>query len=233
MGVTSDNVVAQYGLQRRDLDEFAVGSHQKAARARASGKFKNEIVPVGDITQDDGIRPQTTLEILGKLKPVFSKDGRTTAGNSSQTTDGAAIVLVMTRAEANVRALPILGVWRGYAVKGVPPRVMGIGPAVAIPAVLKQCNLTAQDIDIFEINEAFASQASWCVDVLNLDPSKVNPNGGAIALGHPLGCTGARQIATLLNELHRRKQQFGVVSMCIGTGMGAAAVLEVEPESRL
>jgi len=233
MGVTSDNVVAQYGLQRRDLDEFAIGSHQKAARARASGKFKNEIVPVGDITQDDGIRPQTTLEILGKLKPVFSKDGRTTAGNSSQTTDGAAIVLVMTRAEANVRALPILGVWRGYAVKGVPPRVMGIGPAVAIPAVLKQCNLTAQDIDIFEINEAFASQASWCVDVLNLDPTKVNPNGGAIALGHPLGCTGARQIATLLNELHRRKQQFGVVSMCIGTGMGAAAVLEVEPESRL
>jgi len=233
MGVTSDNVVAQYGLERRDLDKFAVRSHQKAAQARASGKFKNEIVPVGDVLHDDGIRPQTTEKILGKLKPVFSKDGRTTAGNSSQTTDGAAVILVMTRAEANVRALPILGVWRGYAVKGVPPRVMGIGPAVAIPAVLKQCNLTAQDIDIFEINEAFASQASWCVDVLNLDPTKVNPNGGAIALGHPLGCTGARQIATLLNELHRRKQKFGVVSMCIGTGMGAAAVLEVEPESRL
>jgi acetyl-CoA acyltransferase 1 len=233
MGVTSDNVVAQYGIKRSDLDKFAVESHQKAARARANGKFKNEIVPVGNVTEDDGIRPQTTLDILSKLKPIFTKTGRTTAGNSSQTTDGAAAVLIMTRAEANIRGLTIMGVWRGYAVKGVPPRIMGIGPAVAIPAVLKQCNLKIQDIDVFEINEAFASQASWCVDVLNIDPSKVNPNGGAIALGHPLGCTGARQIATLLNELHRRKQRFGVVSMCIGTGMGAAAILEVEPESRL
>merc|ERR1712194_169723 len=233
MGVTSDNVVAQYGLQRRDLDEFAVGSHQKAAKARSSGKFKNEIVPVGNVNHDDGIRSETTVEILSKLKPVFSKNGRTTAGNSSQTTDGAAAVMLMTRAEAKKRGLPILGVWRGYSVKGVPPRVMGIGPAVAIPAVLKQCNLTVNDIDVFEINEAFASQASWCVDILNIDSSKVNPNGGAIALGHPLGCTGARQIATLLNELHRRKQRFGVISMCVGTGMGAAAVLEVEPESRL
>uniref|UniRef100_A0A7S4ERJ4 acetyl-CoA C-acyltransferase n=1 Tax=Pseudo-nitzschia australis TaxID=44445 RepID=A0A7S4ERJ4_9STRA len=233
MGLTSDNVVAQYGLDRKDLDAFAVQSHQKAARARASGKFKKEIVPVGNVTEDDGIRPQTTLEILSKLKPIFSKNGKTTAGNSSQTTDGAAAVLVMTRAEAEKRGLRILGIWKGYAVKGVPPRVMGIGPAVAIPAVLKQCNLTVDDIDVWEINEAFASQASWCVDILNIDASKVNPNGGAIALGHPLGCTGARQIATLLNELHRRKERFGVVSMCIGTGMGAAAVLEVETESRL
>lgn len=233
MGLTSDNVVARYGLQRYDLDQFSVRSHQKAARARAVGKFRKEIVPVGTVTEDDGIRPQTTIEVLSKLKPVFSKDGRTTAGNSSQTTDGAAAVLIMSRAEADKRGLPILGVWRGYAVKSVPPRIMGIGPGVAIPAVLKQCNLTVQDIDIYEINEAFASQASWCVDVLNIDPNKVNPNGGAIALGHPLGCTGGRQIATLLNELHRRKQRYGVVSMCIGTGMGAAAVLEVETESRL
>eukprot|EP00535_Pseudo-nitzschia_heimii_P005967 CAMPEP_0197180060 /NCGR_PEP_ID=MMETSP1423-20130617/4807_1 /TAXON_ID=476441 /ORGANISM="Pseudo-nitzschia heimii, Strain UNC1101" /LENGTH=395 /DNA_ID=CAMNT_0042630079 /DNA_START=60 /DNA_END=1247 /DNA_ORIENTATION=- len=233
MGVTSDNVVAQYGLERKVLDEFSVQSHRKAARARSNGKFKNEIVPVGNVTQDDGIRPQTTLEILSKLKPVFSKNGRTTAGNSSQTTDGAAAVMLMTRAEAKKRGLPILGVWRGYSVKGVPPRVMGIGPAVAIPEVLKQCDLTVNDIDVFEINEAFASQASWCVDILNIDSSKVNPNGGAIALGHPLGCTGARQIATLLNEMNRQKQRFGVVSMCIGTGMGAAAVLEVEPEARL
>lgn len=233
MGLTSDNVVARYGLQRYDLDQFSVRSHQKAARARAAGKFRKEIVPVGTVTEDDGIRPQTTIEVLSKLKPVFSKDGRTTAGNSSQTTDGAAAVLIMSRAEADKRGLPILGVWRGYAVKSVPPRIMGIGPGVAIPAVLKQCNLTVQDIDIYEINEAFASQASWCVDVLNIDPNKVNPNGGAIALGHPLGCTGGRQIATLLNELHRRKQRYGVVSMCIGTGMGAAAVLEVETESRL
>lgn len=131
----------------------------------------------------------------------------------------------MTRAEAEKRGLRILGIWKGYAVKGVPPRVMGIGPAVAIPAVLKQCNLTVDDIDVWEINEAFASQASWCVDILNIDASKVNPNGGAIALGHPLGCTGARQIATLLNELHRRKERFGVVSMCIGIPAAAAAGL--------
>jgi acetyl-CoA acyltransferase 1 len=230
MGITSDNVVAEYGLKREDLDRFAMHSHRKAAKAQAAGKFVQEIIPVGNVTQDDGIRPQTSMEILTKLKPVFSKDGQTTAGNSSQTTDGAAAVLLMTRLEAQKRGLPILGVWRGYAVKGVPPRIMGIGPAVAIPAVLKNANLTMQDIDVFEINEAFASQASWCVDVLGIDSAKVNPNGGAIALGHPLGCTGARQIATLLHEMHRNKQRYGVVSMCIGTGMGAAAVLEVEPQ---
>jgi acetyl-CoA acyltransferase 1 len=233
MGVTSENVVDKYGLQRSTLDEFAVQSHQKAATAQALGKFQKEIVPVGNISKDDGIRANTSMEILGKLKPVFKENGVTTAGNSSQTTDGAAAVLLMTRAEAQQRGLPIMGVWRGYAVKGVDPKIMGIGPAVAIPAVLDQCKLQIQDIDIFEINEAFASQASWCVDVLGIDPSKVNPNGGAIALGHPLGCTGARQIATLLHEMHRTKQRYGVVSMCIGTGMGAAAVLEVEPESRL
>jgi acetyl-CoA acyltransferase 1 len=233
MGVTSENIVEQYGLQRETLDAFAVASHQKAAAAQASGKFRTEIVPVGNVSHDDGVRPKTSLEILKQLKPVFKENGVTTAGNSSQTTDGAAAVLLMTRAEATRRGLPILGVWRGYAVKGVAPRIMGIGPAVAIPAVLDQCQLTIQDIDVFEINEAFASQATWCVDVLGIDPAKVNPNGGAIALGHPLGCTGARQIATLLHELHRRKQRYGVVSMCIGTGMGAAAVLEVETESRL
>lgn len=233
MGQTSENVVEKYGLQRSKLDAFALSSHQKAAAARAKGKFRNEIAPVGEVTEDDGIRPGTTMEVLGKLKAVFKEGGSTTAGNSSQTTDGAAAVLLMTRAEAEKRKLPVLGVWRGYAVKGVEPRIMGIGPAVAIPAVLRQCNLTLQDIDIFEINEAFASQASWCIDVLGIDSEKVNPNGGAIALGHPLGCTGARQIATLLNELHRTKKRYGVVSMCIGTGMGAAAVLEVEPNSRL
>jgi acetyl-CoA acyltransferase 1 len=233
MGVTSDNVVAKYGLQREQLDQFAVESHQKAARAQAAGKFREEIVPVGKVDRDDGIRPQTNMAVLQKLKPVFSENGKTTAGNSSQMTDGAAAVLVMTRAEATKRGLPVLGVWRGYSVKGVPPKIMGIGPAVAIPAVLKQTGLTLQDIDVFEINEAFASQASWCVNVLGIDTRKVNPNGGAIALGHPLGCTGARQIATLLHEMHRNKQRYGVVSMCIGTGMGAAAVIEVEPASRL
>ncbi|CAJ1954190.1 unnamed protein product [Cylindrotheca closterium] len=233
MGVTSENVIDQYGLERSKLDAFALASHQKAAAAQRQGKFVAEIVPVGDVANDDGIRARTTLDILQTLKPVFKEHGSTTAGNSSQTTDGAAAVLLMTRSQAEKRGLAILGVWRGYAVKAVEPRVMGIGPAVAIPEVLKQCHLTLQDIDIFEINEAFASQASWCIDVLGIAPEKVNPNGGAIALGHPLGCTGARQIATLLNELHRTKQRYGVVSMCIGTGMGAAAVLEVEPTSRL
>mmetsp|Transcript_13935 Transcript_13935/g.16863 ORF Transcript_13935/g.16863 Transcript_13935/m.16863 type:complete len:247 (+) Transcript_13935:1-741(+) len=233
MGVTSDNVVQEYGLQREDLDVFALQSHQKAAKAQQAGKFQAEIVPVGSITHDDGIRPHTTLDVLSKLRPVFSKHGMTTAGNSSQTTDGAAAILLMTREEATTRQLPILGVWRSYAVKGVPPRIMGIGPAVAIPAALEQVHLTTQDIDVYEINEAFASQATWCIQELQLDPRKVNPNGGAIALGHPLGCTGARQIATLLYELHRTKQRYGVVSMCIGTGMGAAAVLEVEPQSSL
>jgi acetyl-CoA acyltransferase 1 len=233
MGITSDNIVKEYKLDRSKLDNFAVESHKKAAAAQARGKFVREIVPIGNVSKDDGIRAKTTLEILSKLKPVFQENGVTTAGNASQTTDGAAAVLLMTRAEAQRRGLPVLGVWRGYTVKGVPPRIMGIGPAVAIPAVLDQCQLKIQDIDVFEINEAFASQASWSVDVLGIDPEKVNPNGGAIALGHPLGCTGARQIATLLNEMHREKHRFGVVSMCIGTGMGAAAVLEVEPESRL
>lgn len=232
MGVTSENVVQAYNLQRTKLDQFAVESHQKAARAQAAGKFVNEIIPVPNggiwITKDDGIRPKTNMKILSKLKPVFKENGVTTAGNSSQTTDGAAAVLLMKRAEAQRRGLPILGVWRGYAVKGVPPKIMGIGPAVAIPAVLEQCQLQISDIDIFELNEAFASQATWCRDELGIPPHKVNPNGGAIALGHPLGCTGARQIATLLSEMHRERKRYGVVSMCIGTGMGAAAVIEVE-----
>jgi len=231
MGVTSENVSKDYGLNRMDLDRFAVASHLKAAAAQKAGKFDAEIVPVAGVSQDDGIRPQTTFEILANLKPVFDKDGLTTAGNSSQTTDGAAAVVLMTRKEAINRGLPILGVWRGFAVKSVPPRIMGIGPAVAIPAVLKQCELSVADIDIFEINEAFASQATWCVEELKIPIDKVNPNGGAIALGHPLGCTGARQIATLLYEMHREKKRYGVVSMCIGTGMGAAAVIEVEPRA--
>ncbi|KAL7562355.1 hypothetical protein ACA910_020433 [Epithemia clementina (nom. ined.)] len=234
MGVTSENVVKKYGLKRHVLDEFAALSHQKAGAAQASGKFDKEIVPVGTVRQDDGIRPSTTRAILSMLKPVFSQQGLTTAGNSSQTTDGAAAVLFMTRAEAKRRNLSILGVWRGYCTAGVPPSIMGIGPAIAIPKVLDQVGLTVSDIDVFEINEAFASQASWCIDELGLDKSKVNPNGGAIALGHPLGCTGARMVATLLQELKRRRTaRYGVISMCVGSGMGAAAVLEVEPQSSL
>ena len=233
MGVTSENVVEAYGLQRRTLDEFSARSHQKAAAAQQRGAFRDEIIPVGSVMDDDGIRPTTTAHVLATLQPVFKEHGVTTAGNSSQMTDGAAAVLLMTRAQAEQRGLPVLGVWRGFAVKGVPPHIMGIGPAVAIPAVLEQAGMELKDIDVFEINEAFASQATWCVDELGIDYAKVNPNGGAIALGHPLGCTGARQIATLLHEMNRTKKRFGIISMCIGTGMGAAAILEVEPRSSL
>jgi len=229
MGVTSENVANDYGLKRVELDAFAVESHRRAAQAQAMGKFKDEIVPVGDVDKDDGIRAGSTLEKLSKLPPVFAENGFTTAGNSSQLTDGAAAVLLMTRAEAMKRRLPIRAVWKSYSVVGVPPRVMGIGPAYAIPDALKKANLSVSDIDVYEINEAFASQATWCMDKLGLDRSKVNPNGGAIALGHPLGCTGARQIATLIRELERTGKRYGVVSMCIGTGMGAAAIIEVEP----
>jgi acetyl-CoA acyltransferase 1 len=229
MGVTSENVSNKYGLTRGDLDAFAANSHKKAALARSRGLFKDEIVPVGDVSEDDGIRPQTTVASLAKLKPVFDpENGSTTAGNASQLTDGAAAVLLMTRQEADARGLDILGVWKSYAVKGVDPKIMGIGPAVAIPPALEMAGLKIEDIDVFEINEAFASQASWCVNELKIPEIKVNPNGGAIALGHPLGCTGARQIATLLHHMNKTGKRFGVVSMCIGTGAGAAAVIEVE-----
>jgi len=229
MGVTSENVSKNYHLDRRTLDDFAAKSHQKAARAQSLGKFKPEIIPVGDVAQDDGIRPATTADKLAKLKPVFDKkNGSTTAGNSSQLTDGAAAVLLMSREEAGKRKLPILGVWKSFAVEGVPPKIMGVGPVYAIPSALAKASLSTDDIDVYEINEAFASQAHYSIHTLKLDPAKVNPNGGAIALGHPLGCTGARLVVTLLNEMRREKKRRGVVSMCIGTGMGAAAVLEVD-----
>ena len=232
MGVTSENVAKKYNLKRWDLDTFAADSHYKAANAQTYNKFVDEIVPVGDISLDDGIRKGTTAEKLSKLKPVFDEHGSTTAGNASQLTDGAAAVLLMTREEANKRQLPILGVWRSFEVQGVPPHIMGIGPAVVIPPACAKAGITVEDVDVFEINEAFATQASWCIQELNIPKEKVNPNGGAIALGHPLGATGARQIATLLHEMNRTGKRFGVVSMCIGTGAGAAAVLEVEPRKQ-
>lgn len=245
MGVTSENVAAKFGVSRKTQDEFAARSHNKAAAAQAAGKFKDEIVPVRTkvvdpktgaavdvvISQDDGIRAGTTAESLSGLKTVFKKDGTTTAGNSSQVTDGASAVLLMTRAEAMRRGLPILGVFRSFAAVGVDPSIMGVGPAAAIPVALKMAGLTIDDIDVFEINEAFASQAYYSITKLGIDESKVNPNGGAIALGHPLGATGARATATLLHEMKRRGRnaRFGVVSMCIGSGMGAAAVYEAGP----
>ena len=233
MGLTSETVARNYGMERHVLDQFAVDSHTKAARAQASGQFNSEIVPVGSVSKDDGIRADSSMASLSKLKPAFLPTGSTTAGNSSQTTDGAAAVLLMTRGKARELGLPVLGIWRGYATAHVPPSVMGIGPAVAIPKLLKQTGIDKSQIDVFEINEAFASQAVWCIKELGLNADKVNPNGGAIALGHPLGATGARMVATLLPEMHRRKAKYGVISMCIGTGMGAAALIEVEANSRL
>lgn len=242
MGVTAENVAERYGIVRAEMDQMGVESHAKALNAQKNGLFDNEIVPVKTtitdkegnkrqivVSKDDGPREGTTLERLGKLRTVFKKEGgTTTAGTSSQVSDGAAAVLLMKRSKAVELGLAPIGVFRGYKVVGVKPDEMGVGPAVAIPAVLSQVGIHKDDVDIYEINEAFASQAVYCVKKLGIPMDKVNPNGGAIALGHPLGCTGARQIATLLNELHRRNQKLGVVSMCIGTGMGAAAVIEAE-----
>ncbi|CAN1269787.1 3-ketoacyl CoA thiolase 1, peroxisomal [Linum perenne] len=233
MGITSENVAQRFGVTRQEQDQAAVESHKKAAAATAAGKFKDEIVPVSTkmpvtISVDDGIRPNTNLADLAKLKPAFKKDGTTTAGTASQVSDGAGAVLLMKRSLAIQKGLPILGVFRSFAAVGVDPAVMGIGPAVAIPAAVKAAGLELQDVDLFEINEAFASQFVYCRKKLELDPAKVNVNGGAMALGHPLGATGARCVATLLHEMKRRGRdaRFGVISMCIGTGMGAAAVLE-------
>jgi len=219
---------------------MAAESHAKAARAQKLGLFE-EIIPITvtvkdesgaekkvTVTADEGIREGTTAASLGKLTPSFKKSGTTTAGNSSQVSDGAAAVLFMKRSTAEKLKLPVLARFRSFSVIGVPPKVMGIGPAYAIPLALQQAGITKEDVDVFEINEAFASQATYSCEKLGLDQSKVNPLGGAIALGHPLGCTGARQIATILPELRRRKARFGVTSMCIGTGMGAASVIENE-----
>lgn len=242
MGVTSENVAHRFGVTRLEQDQAAVESHKKAAAATASGKFKDEIIPVttkivdpktGDetavtISADDGFRPNANINDLAKLKPVFKKDGTTTAGNSSQVSDGAGAVLLMKRSLAIQKGLPVLGVFRTFSAVGVDPAIMGIGPAVAIPAAVKSAGLELDDIDLFEINEAFASQYVYCQRKLGLDPEKINVNGGALAIGHPLGATGARCVATLLHEMKRRGKdcRYGVVSMCIGTGMGAAAVFE-------
>jgi len=241
MGVTSENVAAKFNISREQQDKLAVSSHEKALRAQAAGKFKDEIIPVkvtvedaeGNekeivVDKDEGPREGTTMEGLAKLKAVFKKGGSTTAGNASQVSDGAAAALLMKRSKAEELGLPILGVFRGYKVAGCPPEIMGIGPAVAIPALLEDTGTTIKDIDVFEINEAFASQATYCVEKLGVPADKLNPNGGAIALGHPLGMTGARMTATLLHELKREKKKLGIVSMCIGTGMGAAALYESE-----
>lgn len=239
MGITSENVAAQFNISRKEQDELAVVSHKRAAKAIATGRFKDEIVPCTVnvkgkdgvlrktvIEIDDGCKPDTSMETLSKLKPVFKKGGSTTAGNASQVSDGAAATLLMRRSLAEKLGMEIIGVFRSFAVAGVPPAVMGIGPAYAIPMALNMAGLSTEDIDLYEINEAFASQATYSVNKLGLSWDKVNVNGGAIAIGHPLGCTGARMTSTLLSEMKKTGSRFGVVSMCIGSGMGAAAVFE-------
>ncbi len=237
MGITAENVAKKYEVTRDQQDAFAVQSHQKAFAAQSSGRFDDEIVPIPLPTwgkpgekwfkTDEGIRPETTMESLAKLKPAFLNGGSVTAGNSSQTSDGAAISLLMSERKALSLGLQPVAVWRGFAVAGVEPELMGIGPIKAIPKVLKQVGLTLDQIDLFELNEAFASQSLAILKTLDIDPSKVNVNGGAIAFGHPLGCTGAKLTATLISEMKKRKLKYGMVTMCIGGGMGAAGVYEV------
>lgn len=220
---------------------MAYESHMKADHANKQGWSQAEITPYKTIVKnkdgeeteivvdkDDGVRPQTTMEGLGKLKPAFKKGGSTTAGNSSQVSDGAAAVLLAKRSTAERLGLPIKGRLLSFAAAGTPPEIMGIGPAVAIPKALKQTGLAVPDIDVWEVNEAFASQATYSVEKLGIPYGKLNQRGGGIAIGHPLGATGARMIVTMFHELDRVNGKRGVVSMCIGTGMGAAAVFEKE-----
>ena len=244
MGITAENVARQWNISREQQDEFAVESHRRALQAAAAGEFAAEITPyevverVPDLVQrvtvekrrvaaaDEGPRRDTSMEGLARLKPVFAAGGSVTAGNSSQMSDGAGVIVVMSEKAMQRFNLNPLGRFLGYAVAGVPPEIMGIGPVKAIPKVLRQTGLQMADLDWIELNEAFAAQSLAVIKDLGLDAAKVNPLGGAIALGHPLGATGAVRTATLLHGLRRRKQRYGMVTMCIGTGMGAAGVFE-------
>ena len=243
MGLTAEKVAEKYGIKREEQDKFAYESHMKAWKATQEGRFKDEIVPVKtrvikyengeqkieEITldYDEGIRPDTSIEALSKLKPVFKQGGTVTAGNSSQMTDGAAAVLVMSEEKAKALGLKPILRFVTYAVHGVEPEIMGIGPVKAIPKALKLAGLKKEDIGLIELNEAFAAQSLAVIRELDLNPEIINVNGGAIALGHPLGCTGAKLTITLMNEMIRRKVQFGMVTMCIGGGMGAAGIFEL------
>jgi acetyl-CoA acyltransferase len=239
MGVTAENIARRHGISRKDQDEFALRSHLRALAAQKEGKLDQEIVPVDTsvfdaegkshpmrVVKDEGPRADTSLEGLTKLKPAFDPTGSVTAGNSSPLTDGAAAVVVASAERAKAAGLTPLGYFRAFAVAGVPPDVMGIGPVPAVRKLLVKAGLRIDQIDLFELNEAFAAQSLYCARELGIDPEKLNVNGGAIALGHPLGVSGARLTITILNELARRNGRYGVVTMCIGGGMGAAALLE-------
>jgi acetyl-CoA acyltransferase len=244
MGLTAEAVAKKFNVSREDQDEFAYRSHMKAAAAIRAGKFKDEIVPiavkevyVGEdmkrktrefvVDTDEGVRPDTTLEALAKLKPVFAAGGTVTAGNSSQTSDGAAFVLVMS--ERKMKELNVKPVARmvSYAVAGVEPRIMGIGPVRAVPKALKLAGMKLEDIDIIELNEAFAAQSLAVIRELGIDQNKLNPNGGAIAVGHPLGSSGARLTVQVLNELRRQGKKYGLVTACVGGGQGVAGIYEL------
>ena len=244
MGLTAENVQRKYGVTREEADAFAYKSHQNALRAQTNGLFTEEIVPVtvtnavingggkAQVTEtifakDEGPRAETSLEALAKLKPVFHVKGTVTAGNSSQTSDGGAMALVMSDRKAKELGLKPRVRFVSFAVGGVPPEIMGIGPVVAIPKALAMAGLKLDDIGLFELNEAFAVQALAVIKVAGIDPDKVNVNGGAVALGHPLGCTGAKLTATIIREMERRKVRYGMVTMCIGGGQGAAGIFEL------
>lgn len=234
MGVLSEDMAKDRNISRASQDAFAASSYQKAVAAQKQGLFKEEIHPLkvkyedpksGEtkevvVDRDDGVRDGITAESLGKIKPAFSADGSIHAGNASQISDGAAAVLLMKRSTAERLGQTVLGKYVAASIVGVPPLLMGVGPWKAIPKVFELTGITKDDVDIFEINEAFASQCLWCANELGLPQEKINPKGGAIAFGHPLGCTGARQVSTLLYELKRRGERIGVTSMCVGTGMG-------------
>jgi len=243
MGVTAELVAEKYSIERAAQDQFAVASHQKAAAAIAAGRFGAEIIPVEIehtsivkgkaqskkelVTIDDGVRTDTTIEGLARLQPAFKVGGSVTAGNSSQMTDGAAAALVVSEDYLKKLSQDPMARFVAFAVRGVPPELMGIGPIEAIPAALKMAGLKQEQLDLIELNEAFAAQSLAVINDLGLNPDIVNVNGGAIALGHPLGCTGAKLTATLLHELKRRQGKYGMVSMCIGGGMGAAGIFEL------
>ena len=242
MGLTAENVAKAYNVSREDQDAFALRSHQRALQAIEEGLFRDEIVPIDvhrvwfdgkgrreettTFAVDEGPRRDTSAAALAKLRPVFAMNGTVTAGNSSQTSDGAAAVVVMSREKADELGLKPLARFLSFAVAGVPPGVMGIGPVAAVPKALKLAGLSLEQIDLIELNEAFAAQALAVIRSLEFDEEKVNVNGGAIALGHPLGCTGAKLTVQLLNELERRNERYGMVTMCIGGGMGAAGIFE-------
>jgi acetyl-CoA acyltransferase len=244
MGLTAENVAKEYKVSREDQDRFSYESHVRAAKAIQGGLFKDEIVDVpvafrtpaaeGQVTvengvfrEDEGPRADSTVEALAKLKPAFLQGGSVTAGNSSQMSDGAAMCLVCSEEFVKAHGLKPIARLAGFSVAGVPPRIMGIGPVEAVPKALKAAGIQKSQLDRIELNEAFAAQALAVVRQLGLDPAKVNPTGGAIALGHPLGATGAKLTATLLHGMKRDRQKWGMVSMCIGTGMGAAGVFEL------